>query len=100
MNELVQGARGLILASHHDVLLKRVCTRGLVLDHGRCAFLGPLNEALAHYHEKIRSSRKDGPDNKIAHRPAPQKVASGRLRHGIRVTNLVAGRIAGRAAWG
>lgn len=77
MNELVQGARGLMLASHNDVLLKRVCTRGMVLDHGRCVFVGPLNEALAHYHEKIRPMRKDAAENTSAVRPGPSKVASG-----------------------
>lgn len=77
MNELVQGARGLMLASHNDVLLKRVCTRGMVLDHGSCVFVGPLNEALAHYHEKIRPMRKDTAENTSAVRPGPPKVASG-----------------------
>lgn len=57
MNELVEGARGLVLASHNDNLLKRVCTHGIVMDHGHSVFHGALDEALAYYHEKIRPAR-------------------------------------------
>ena len=51
MNELVAGSRGLVLASHSEPLLKRVCTHGLVLRKGRMTFFGPLTDALAHYRE-------------------------------------------------
>jgi ABC-type polysaccharide/polyol phosphate transport system ATPase subunit len=51
LEEFVQSAGTLILASHSDQLLKRFCTRGLVFDQGRIVFDGPLEEALAYYHE-------------------------------------------------
>ena len=39
----------LILASHSVELLTQFCDRGLVLNHGRVVFDGPLHEALTHY---------------------------------------------------
>jgi lipopolysaccharide transport system ATP-binding protein len=43
----------LILASHSTELLTKFCTRGLVLEHGRLVFDGPLREALSHYQHGI-----------------------------------------------
>jgi ABC-type polysaccharide/polyol phosphate transport system ATPase subunit len=63
MNARVDGARGLLLASHNDLLLKRVCTHGLVLHQGRAVFFGAIGEALEHYHTHI------------APKPAPSKPA-------------------------
>lgn len=54
MNELVDGAKALMLASHNDALLKRVCNRGMVMDQGGCVFQGPIAEALDYYHTHIR----------------------------------------------
>jgi ABC-type polysaccharide/polyol phosphate transport system ATPase subunit len=39
-----------VIASHADDLLRRYCTKGVVMQGGRVAFVGPLEEALAHYH--------------------------------------------------
>ena len=39
----------LILASHNVELLSQFCTRGLVLEHGRVVFDGPLEEAFLNY---------------------------------------------------
>ncbi|TCD58399.1 ABC transporter ATP-binding protein [Synechococcus sp. BS55D] len=41
----------LLLASHSDPLLQRFCTRGLVFQEGGIRFDGPLDEALAYYHQ-------------------------------------------------
>lgn len=43
----------LILASHSNELLQQFCSRGLVLQHGRLAFDGPLAEALDFYSHGI-----------------------------------------------
>lgn len=63
MNALVDGARGLLLASHNDTLLKRVCTHGIVIHEGRAVYFGAIGDALAHYHAQISP------------RPAPAKPA-------------------------
>ncbi|MCB1418010.1 MAG: ABC transporter ATP-binding protein [Notoacmeibacter sp.] len=49
MMGLVEGSRGLVLATHNETLMKSLCTHGLVLEAGRVAFLGPVGEALAFY---------------------------------------------------
>jgi lipopolysaccharide transport system ATP-binding protein len=38
-----------VLASHDFSSLTRLCNRGLVLDHGRVAFDGPIDQAIASY---------------------------------------------------
>lgn len=43
----------LILASHSIELLAQFCTRGLVLEHGRLVFDGPLHEAFAFYSQGV-----------------------------------------------
>ncbi|MEQ1719195.1 MAG: ABC transporter ATP-binding protein [Hyphomicrobium sp.] len=58
MNALVDGSRGLMLASHNDALLKRVCTHGLVMQKGRVVFQGGINEALSYYHQNVRPTHK------------------------------------------
>ncbi len=45
----------LILASHSIELLNRFCARGLVLEHGRVVFDGPLQEAFVIYKGKVDS---------------------------------------------
>lgn len=39
----------LILASHSNQLLATFCSRGIVLQHGRITFDGPIDEAVASY---------------------------------------------------
>jgi ABC-type polysaccharide/polyol phosphate transport system ATPase subunit/glycosyltransferase involved in cell wall biosynthesis len=41
----------LLLASHSDELLRRFCQRGLVFEEGQIVFDGPLDAALAFYHQ-------------------------------------------------
>ena len=58
MNKLVDGSRGLILASHNDILLKRVCSHGIVIHKGQSVFSGGIDESLVYYHKYIRPSKK------------------------------------------
>lgn len=52
MMSLVEGSRGLVLATHNVALMKSLCTHGLVLERGRTAFMGEINEALEFYNER------------------------------------------------
>jgi len=54
MQQFVESAGTLILASHSDVLLQQFCVRGLVFDQGKIVCDDGLNEALAFYHERYR----------------------------------------------
>ena len=51
LERFIDSAGTLILASHSEVLLQQFCQRGLVFDHGTIVFDGPLDRALAHYHQ-------------------------------------------------
>jgi len=52
MNSMVEKTGILVLASHNNNLLKEVCNKGLVLEHGQPKFLGPIDDALAYYDTK------------------------------------------------
>lgn len=75
MNELVDGARALMLASHNDSLLKRVCTLGMVMHQGKCVYQGPIVDALAHYHKHIGTPQAAAPVSVDVSEPAPDKGA-------------------------
>lgn len=49
--DYLAGARALVIASHNDELLKKYCTKGLVLAHGEQIFLGEINAAIHNYHQ-------------------------------------------------
>ena len=49
LRKLVDSAHILIFASHNQILLEKLCTRGIVLVGGRVVFDGPVGEAVAYY---------------------------------------------------
>jgi len=49
MNRLVEDSRGMVLATHNTGLMKKLCTKGLVLSKGKMAYYGDLEEALDVY---------------------------------------------------
>jgi len=51
LESFIDSAGTLILASHSEALLQQFCQRGLVFDQGTIVFDGPLDRALAHYHQ-------------------------------------------------
>ena len=53
MESLVDQSGGLVIASHNSVLLRSLCTRGIVLDRGRIVFDGDLNAALNYYQTEV-----------------------------------------------
>jgi lipopolysaccharide transport system ATP-binding protein len=44
-----QGGRTVLFVSHNMAAVKSLCTRGIVLEHGRVVFEGVINEALDKY---------------------------------------------------
>ena len=50
MQEFMESATTLFLASHSEELLKQFCNRGLVFSHGLIVYDGPLDAALNYYH--------------------------------------------------
>lgn len=49
LKEVVEGTKILVLASHDRNLLETTCSRGILLDHGKVAFDGPILEATNLY---------------------------------------------------
>jgi len=52
LENFIQKAGTLILASHSEDLLKQFCDRGLVFSQGEIVFDGPLQNSLDFYHEQ------------------------------------------------
>jgi lipopolysaccharide transport system ATP-binding protein len=55
LNGLIDGAQIVVIASHDVNALKSLCTRGIVLDHGRLAFDGPVGDAIARYGAMVKA---------------------------------------------
>ena len=49
LRKLVDSAHILIFASHNQIMVEKLCTRGIVLMGGRVVFDGPVGEAVAYY---------------------------------------------------
>lgn len=62
MMGLVEGSRGLVIATHNVGLMNSLCTHGIVLEHGQIAFAGAVDDAHAFYMEGVRA-KAGGPDN-------------------------------------
>ena len=50
MEQFMESAATLFLASHSEELLKQFCNRGIVFKHGSVVYDGPLDAALNYYH--------------------------------------------------
>lgn len=53
MDSLVDHSRGLVLATHSPALMKRICTKGIVLERGEVVYSGAIDNALEYYNENI-----------------------------------------------
>lgn len=61
MMSLVEGSRGLVLATHNTGLMKSLCTHGMVLQKGRTVFIGPVDDALSFYTEQVAKANEAHP---------------------------------------
>lgn len=53
MEGLVDQSRGLVLASHSNALMKRLCNKAIVLDKGMVVFSGDIESSLEFYDSMI-----------------------------------------------
>src|SRR5690606_11397819 len=49
----VNGAKIVVVASHNDALTRKLCNKGLVMQAGRVAYLGPIKDALFFYKKMV-----------------------------------------------
>lgn len=45
----VNGSKIVVLASHRTGILREICNKGMVIDHGRLLFVGDIDEAMEFY---------------------------------------------------
>lgn len=53
ISRLMDRAQIMLMASHDMTAIRQFCNRGLVLDHGRIMFDGPINEAADFYESRM-----------------------------------------------
>ena len=54
MERFVDRSSILVIASHSDALIKRLCSKAVLLDHGEIKTIGPVEEVLERYEGKIQ----------------------------------------------
>lgn len=70
LSDRVDGCRIMVMASHNLQIVRKTCSMGLVLDGGRQAFIGPVEEAIDAYKAIYQSL-----PGYIPNRPAKKKAA-------------------------
>ena len=55
MNEVTGQGRTVLFISHNMGAVKELCTRGIVLDHGRMVFDGKINDSILKYFEVVKT---------------------------------------------
>jgi len=60
MNEVADSGRTVLFVSHNMAAVENLCTTGLLLDHGKTIFLGPVREAVRQYISLFRPQTQDG----------------------------------------
>ena len=59
MEEVSGEGRTVFFVSHNTQAVRQLCTRGILLEHGRVAADGPTDSTLAVYNQKLRELRGD-----------------------------------------
>lgn len=58
MNDRVAGSQIVMLASHNFMMLRKVCNTGLVMEQGKLAYAGPVNDAIQAYKDIYHATKK------------------------------------------
>jgi ABC-type polysaccharide/polyol phosphate transport system ATPase subunit len=61
MNSRVAGSQIVVLASHNFQMLRKVCNTGLVMEAGRLAYVGPVNDAIQAYKDIYHATKPKKP---------------------------------------
>jgi len=54
VEELLHRTNILVLASHVDALIREMCNRTILLDHGRLVADGKPDDVIAEYHDMLK----------------------------------------------
>lgn len=61
MNDRVAGSQVVVLASHNFMMLRKVCTTGLVMEKGQLHYSGPVNDAIQAYKNLYHATKAPKP---------------------------------------
>ena len=50
VDELIKRSSMLVLASHSDALIKSMCNKAILMDHGRVIASGSTDDVIKEYH--------------------------------------------------
>lgn len=76
MKELQQQGKTMFIVSHNASQVKQLCQRGIVLDHGKKIFDGPIAEAVDVLNPKAKTKAKPAEAKPAAAKPAAAKPAA------------------------
>lgn len=62
----VDGSKIVVLASHQAGLLRDICNRGMVIDHGRLLYVGDIEPAIAYYQDVLALQWASGSTKNLA----------------------------------
>jgi lipopolysaccharide transport system ATP-binding protein len=57
MSDVAREGRTVVFVSHNMGAVSRLCSRGVVLSHGRVAFDGAVDAAISYYHDQVVSGK-------------------------------------------
>jgi len=60
MNEVAGSGRTVLFVSHNMAAVENLCTSGILLDHGKTFFLGPVRETVRQYISLFRPQTSEG----------------------------------------
>lgn len=55
----VEGSKIVVVASHNTELAKKLCNKGMLIQKGRVAYFGEIDEALARYRKAVRRAKAE-----------------------------------------
>jgi len=61
MDEVARGGRAVLFVSHNLAALRSLCTRGVVLSHGRLEYMGSIETAIYRYAHAEEVDQPEGP---------------------------------------
>jgi lipopolysaccharide transport system ATP-binding protein len=76
IGDVSRGGRTVLFVSHNMAAVESLCNRGIVLDHGRLVFSGPVKEAVGYYYDSV-SSTPEAESHVFDLAPCPHRRSKG-----------------------
>jgi ABC-2 type transport system ATP-binding protein len=76
VNQFQRDGRTIVVVSHAADLLRQICDRAAVLDHGKLVALGAPGEAVRSFREHLMQTDRHAEAEQLAVEPAPEEAAA------------------------